>query len=125
MRLSTLNRKRYDEEVSQGLRSDAMHRASTRATRAGRSSSAAMAQPSLDFENGIATPVNGATPATAILGVLSANDGWHSKTDVIAATGITNAQWSAAIADLIAGGKVERKGELRGARYRFTGEAGE
>ncbi len=119
-RLSDLNRQRYEEEVAQGLHGNATPRASTRATRTGRTASAAMIQPSLDFESGTATPVNGVTPATAILGFLNANDGWHAKTDVLAATGITDGQWNTAIAELIAGGKVERQGERRGARYRAT-----
>jgi hypothetical protein len=64
------------------------------------------------------------TPATAILGFLSANDDWYAKTDVIGATGITDGQWNTAIAELTAGGKVERQGERRGARYRATDAGG-
>ncbi|AWI76210.1 ATP phosphoribosyltransferase regulatory subunit [Parazoarcus communis] len=123
-RLSDLNRQRYEEEVAQGLHGNATPRASTRATRAGRTASSARIQPSLDFENGTATPVTGVTPATAILGFLNANDGWHAKTEVLAATGITDGQWNTAIAELIAGGKVERQGERRGARYRATDAGG-
>lgn len=123
-RLSELNRQRYEEEVAQGLHSDAAPRASARAPRARRITSAATAQPSFDFESGAAATVNGATPATAILGFLSAHDGWHAKTDVLAATGITDGQWNAGIADLIAGGRVERQGERRGARYRATDTGG-
>lgn len=118
-RLSELNRQRYEEEVAQGLHGDAMPRASVRATRASRTSSTAMVQPSLDFESGAATPVNGATPATAILDFLSSHDGWHAKADLLAATGITDSQWNATITDLMSGGKVERQGERRGARYRI------
>lgn len=65
-----------------------------------------------------ATDVDG-SPATAILGFLSTRDGWHAKADVLAATGITDGQWNAAIADLISSGSVERQGEKRGARYRI------
>jgi len=120
-RLSELNRQRHEEEVNQGLYDNATQRASTRASR---TPSTSMVQPSLDFERGGATPVNGLTPATAILSFLNTNDGSQAKTDVISATGITEGQWNAAIADLIAGGKVERQGERRGARYRAT-DAGE
>ena len=123
-RLSELNRQRYEEEVAQGLHGDAAPRASARAPRARRTTSAATAQPSFDFESGAAATVNSATPATAILGFLSAHDGWHAKTDVLAATGITDGQWNAGIADLIADGRVERQGERRGARYRATGTGG-
>lgn len=117
-RLSELNRQRYEEEVAQGLHGNATPRASTRSPRTSRTTNAATAQPSLDFGVGTAASANGAMPSSAILGFLSAHDGWHAKADVLAATGITDGQWNTAIADLIAGGKVERQGERRGARYR-------
>lgn len=118
-RLSELNRQRSEEEVARGLHADASPRASTRAPRAGRASSDASAQPSFDFEATTTTALNGSTPATAILGFLGAHDCWHAKADVLAATGITDGQWNTAIADLVAGGRVERQGERRGARYRI------
>lgn len=52
---------------------------------------------------------------------LKAHPGWHAKSEILAATGIADSQWNAAIADLIAGGKVERQGEKRGARYSYVG----
>ena len=114
-RLSELNHQRHEEEVAQGLHGGGRARTPRRAARA------APAQPSLDFNAGVtATVANGATPATAILGFLRTHDGWHAKADVLAAFGITDGQWNAAIADLIAGGRVERQGERRGARYRAT-----
>jgi hypothetical protein len=129
-RLSELNRQRYEEEVAQGLHGDATPRTSTRAPRAGRTASAATVQPSLDVD---VFPANEgqylkvaepradyrAGPSHAIAEYLKARPGWHAKADVLAATGITDGQWNAAIADLIAGGRVERQGERRGARYRF------
>ena len=118
-RLSELNRQRYEEEVAQGSHASAAPRTSTRAPRARSITNAATAQPSFDFESGAAATDNGATPAAAILGCLSAHRGWHAKADVIAATGITDSQWNTAIAELIAGRKVERQGEKRGARYRI------
>jgi len=118
-RLSALNLQRYEEEVAQGLHSDGTSRASTRAPRAGRASSAAIAQPSFDFEVVAATVVDGVTPATAVLSFLGAHEGWHAKADVLAATGITDGQWNAAITNLISSGRVERQGEKRGARYRI------
>ena len=78
-----------------------------------------MTQPSFDFEATATNALDGSTPATAILSFLGAHDGWYAKADVLAATGITDGQWNAAINDLIAGGKVERQGERRGARYRI------
>jgi len=111
-RLSELNHERYEEEVSQGLHGSSGTRAPRRAART------ALTQPSLEFEPRVAATVNDATPSSAILSFLGVHDGWHAKADVLAATGITDGQWNAAIADLISGGKVERQGEKRGTRYR-------
>ena len=118
-RLSALNRQRYEEEIARGLHSDATPRASARAPRAGRATSAATAQPLLDLEDGAATTVYGTAPDRATLSFLSAHAGWHAKADILAATGITDGQWNTLIADLIAGGRIERQGEKRGARYRI------
>lgn len=114
-RLSELNHQRYEDEVAQGLHGSGGTRAPSRARRAGRTTNAAPSQPSLDFD--ARATVDGENPATAILGFLSAHAGWHAKADVLAASGITGGQWNAAIADLIVGGKVERQGIKRGARY--------
>ncbi len=129
-RLSELNRQRYEEEVARGLHGDVEPRASTRAPRARRITNAATAQPSLDFD---AIPTNEgqylkaaeprvdyrAGPVHTIFEHLKARPGWHAKADILAATGITDAQWNAAISDLTTGGKVERQGERRGTRYRL------
>lgn len=117
-RLSELNRQRYEEEVARGMHTDASPRTSSSAPRFVRANSATPAQPGFDFKGGAVATINGANSATAILDFLSARDGWHAKADVLAAISITDGQWSAAIADLIAGGRVERQGERRGARYR-------
>ncbi|MHB1352133.1 MAG: MarR family transcriptional regulator [Thiobacillus sp.] len=62
--------------------------------------------------------------ATTILNFLSAHDGRHTKADILATNGITDGQWNAAIAGLIAGGMIESRGEMRGTRYQAvsTGE---
>ncbi|NPW37092.1 Eco57I restriction-modification methylase domain-containing protein [Pseudomonas aeruginosa] len=131
-RFAELNRQRYEEEVAQGLHKSGTARSSSRAPRAGRATEAAPAQPSLNFD---AAPVNeGAylsvaepraryqtSPALAIAEHLKAHTGWHAKSDILAATGISDGQWNAAIANLIACGKVERQGEKRGARYSYVG----
>lgn len=130
-RLSELNRLRYEEEVAQGLHGKTAS-SESRKPRTARSQNTPTQQPSLDFD---AAPANegaylevaepgyhyGADPAQAIAEHLRAHPGWHAKSDVVAATGITDGQWNAAIADLIGSGRVERRGERRGARYRFAG----
>lgn len=129
-RLSELNRQWYENEVAQGLHARATSRVSARSPGSSGGDSTAPAQPSLDFG---AIPANEgryfkvaepraeypAGSVHAIAEYLSAHPGWHAKADVLAATSITDRQWNAAIADLIAGGRVERQGERRGARYRF------
>lgn len=118
-RLSELNRQRYEGEVAQGLHGNTTPRTS-RPKR--RRTSADVPQPLLDFDgDSPATPHN-TDPAARILDFLKSRSGWHAKADILAATGITVGQWNAAIADLIAGGRIERQGERRGARYRFNGE---
>lgn len=126
-RLSELNRQRYAEEVAQGLHGNTTPNTSTPKRRR---TSADVPQPSLDFD---AIPANegqyrrAAAPRTdyragpihVIVEYLKAHPGWHAKTDVLAATGITDGQWNVAISDLTSGGRVERQGERRGARYRI------
>jgi hypothetical protein len=129
-RLSHLNRQRYEEEVARGLHGKAAGSGLSK-PRTARVQSAPAQQPSFDFD---ATPANecaylkvaepgshyGADPAQAIAEHLRAHPGWHAKSDIVAGTGIKDGQWNAAIADLIANGKVERQGEKRGARYRVV-----
>ncbi|MCX8502174.1 MAG: hypothetical protein ORO03_10885, partial [Alphaproteobacteria bacterium] len=118
-RLAELNHQRYEEEVSQGLHGDAGARTPRRAT------SAALAHPSLDLDMPRGMVAGDASPASAILDFLGSHAGWHAKANIFAATGILDGQWSVAIADLIGGGKVERQGERRGARYRVPRTDGE
>jgi hypothetical protein len=126
-KLSELNRKRYEEELEVGLHLKAKARSSIRAPRAAETIKNTSFQPSLNLEPGVAVTCNSNSNsnslATVILNFLSTHDGWYSKANVLAATGITDGQWNAKIADLIADSKVERQGERRGARYRFIGEA--
>lgn len=110
-RLVMLNRDRFEAATAGQLTG----RSPLRTRRA---TSATPAQPLLDFEAGVAATINGTTPATTILGFLSTHDGWHAKADILDATNITDGQWNAAIADLVANGRVERQGERRTARYR-------
>ncbi|MFN6960600.1 MAG: Eco57I restriction-modification methylase domain-containing protein [Rhodocyclaceae bacterium] len=124
-RLSELNRQRYEEEVARGLHGDATPR---RSTPKRRRTSADASQPSLDFdaipaaEGGFPKAAEPsadyrAAPVQAIVEYLKTHPGWHGKSDILAATGITDGQWNAAIAELLASGRVERQGEKRGARY--------
>ncbi len=65
--------------------------------------------------------INGsATAAEEILSHLRTRRSWLSKADILAYVDIPDGQWNAAINDLLSRGIVERQGERRGARYRFT-----
>ena len=126
--LLTLNRTRYEREVAQGLHGSTTPRT---ATPKRRRTTTDLPQPSFDFDT---LPANEgqylkaaepradyrAGPAHAIVEYLKAHPGWHAKSDILAATDITDGQWNTAINELRAGGRVERQGERRGARYRLT-----
>ncbi|ELE6501728.1 Eco57I restriction-modification methylase domain-containing protein [Pseudomonas aeruginosa] len=130
LRLSELNRQRYEEELAQVLHGEAKPRTSSRAPRTRRIPNAATFQSSLDFD---ANPANEgrylkvaeppadyrAGPVRAIVEYLSTHPGWHAKASILAVTGITDGQWNVAIADLISRGRVERHGERRGTRYQL------
>lgn len=116
-RLSELNHQRYEEEVAGGLHGNTGARAPRRSSRV------ESTQPALDFDSRPTAAAHGSSPATTILDFLRMRPGWHTKADVLAATGITDGQWNTAIADLLADGQVERQGERRGTRYRAAGGA--
>lgn len=59
--------------------------------------------------------------ASAIFEYLRSISYWQAKADILLATGVSNNNWNAAINHLISCGDVERQGEKRGARYRYTG----
>jgi hypothetical protein len=115
-RLAELNRKRHEEEAVRGLQRSSTVRPTSSARRATNPDNL---QPGFDFETRVVTTANGTNPTEKVLGFLRSHEGWHAKTDVLAATGITDGQWNAAISDLISNGRVERQGEKRGACYRI------
>jgi len=116
-RLSELNRQRYGEEVAQGLHGKAAGFVA-RKPRTASTQNVPTQQPSFDFDS---APGNESAigPSHAIAEYLKAHPGWHAKADLVAAIGITDSQWSAAINALIADRRIERQGERRGARYRI------
>ncbi|MGC8732381.1 MAG: hypothetical protein ACP5RC_09000, partial [Halothiobacillaceae bacterium] len=131
-RLSELNRQSYEEEVARGLHGAKTTGSATRGPRKMRTGGRASSQPSFDFDAGPANEgydlkaakkphQSQAYPARAVVEYLKTHSGWHAKSDIVAAIGITDGQWNAAIADLIANGSVERQGEKRGARYSYVG----
>jgi predicted RecB family endonuclease len=132
-RLSDLNRQRYEEEVTAGLHSGKTTGTGSRKPRVTSSENTPSRQPSFDFDGVSANDGTyrkaaeqrasyQAGPTHTIVEYMKAHPGWHAKSDILAVTGITDGQWNAAIADLIAHGRVERQGEKRGARYRVVTE---
>jgi hypothetical protein len=55
--------------------------------------------------------------AAAILAHLRATPGLHSKSAILAATGLDTGLWNAAIKQLVEEGQVKKEGEKKGARY--------
>ncbi len=144
-RLSELNRERYEEEVARGLSENATRPSSARAPRTRRGAEestqatldlgmpsaatasagdsvvyAASANESDYLEAAESRARYTAVSAAAILDFLRSARGWHAKSDIVAATGLSDGQWNTLIADLVARGLVERQGERRGARYRLV-----
>lgn len=128
-RLSELNRQRYAEEVARGLHGSRATGTVTRRPRTLRTETTSVRQSSFGFDIApanegrylkAAEPSAGyrAGPAHAIVEHLKTHPGWRGKSDILAATRITDGQWYTAIAELLADGRVERQGERRGARYR-------
>jgi hypothetical protein len=114
--LITLNAQRYQDEVQAGLHSRTVKKAKTTTKR-----SSSNTQGELTFfDTSNAEPVSSTHPTQAVLDWLRNRGGWHARADILSSIGIADGQWNAAIADLIASGKVERQGERRGARYRAT-----
>ncbi len=124
-RLSELNRQRYEEEVDQGLRGNGSTRSTSSTHRTRRATSTDFTQPEFAFGTSLPTPALATDSARAVLDFLKARGGWHAKADILTATGTQEGQWTATIDELIAGGKVERQGEKRGARYRAVEIGGE
>jgi hypothetical protein len=114
-RLAQLNRKRFEAEQS-----------ALAATKR-RTKPPNVGAPDHDVTQGqlelAATSIAGGTrdASSLVFAFLRSSSDWHAKADVLAATGITDGQWNAAIAELLAERRVERQGERRGARYRTAG----
>lgn len=78
-------------------------------------------------DNGGGRAPSSAGPATpdaatleAVKRAIAAGNGGASKSDVLAATGLTDAQWNAAITALLAENVVTKTGAARGTRYHLT-----
>jgi len=132
-RLSDLNRERYEEEVTAGLHSGKTTGTGSREPRVTSSENKPSRQPSFDFDGASANDgtyrkaaeqraSDQAGPTHAIVEFMKAHPGWHAKSDIVSAIGITDGQWNAAIAELIADNRIARQGEKRGARYRVVTE---
>ena len=64
----------------------------------------------------------GSVPIDQILAWLEAHPGWHGKAEIVAGSGVDEADWKKAIDGLLDEGFVERRGERRGTRYRASSE---
>ena len=138
-RLAQLNKERYEEEVVQGLHPRA--KGAKRKTTPKKKHQLAKVyeipsfeerdvpkaaepdSPQMDIFTDPSPRVTksnqwGSVPIDQILAWLEAHPGWHGKAEIVAGSGIDEADWKKAIDELLEEGSIERKGERRGAKYR-------
>lgn len=142
-RLAQLNKERYEEEVAQGLHPKAKgEKRKTIPKKKSRSAkiyeipsfeerdipkAAEPDSPQMDIFTDPSPRVTkgnqwGREPIDQILAWLEAHPGWHGKAEIVAGSGIDEADWKKAIDELREEGFVERQGERRGAQYRATND---
>ena len=137
-RLAHLNEERYEEEVRQGLhgpgstpRSKKWSKPKGRGEKKAGLARAVVPQPPL-FDTSEMEIDTGrrrwrARSSTsrakeAVVAHLHGSPGWHTKSDVLAATGISTSEWNRTIKELLSEGVVIKEGDRRGARYRLATE---
>jgi hypothetical protein len=120
-RLLALNHQRYTEEVAAGLHGN--KQAKPIKTRKPTAAMDYNPQDELfDLKPTIPLPARELAPgARPIIEFLRANPGWHSKDEILTATGFPDNRWSVTIRELLDSGQVNRQGEKRGAKYRLAG----
>jgi hypothetical protein len=120
-RLLELNHQRYAEEAAAGLH----EKKSIRSTNVKKVGVVAdfnrqddlfglMSMPSTSVQQSASGP-------SSIVDYLRTNIGWHSKDEILSATGFPESRWNATIRELLDSGQVIRHGEKRGAKYRVAG----
>ena len=123
-RLAELNRRRYEEEVAQGLHTKGRAKKGSRKRAPRKTSRKAIAmspgQTRLVFDVGASSTSSAPDAEDVIISYLRTHPGWHAKRDILAATGLADGAWNAAIRELVERGLVERRGERRGTRYRLN-----
>lgn len=80
---------------------------------------ASPSQSNFNFESVAKEVGNGHSESQSVVEFLRQKPGWHAKSEILDATGLSDGKWNAAIAELIESCAVERQGERRGARYRI------
>jgi len=145
-RLAQLNKERYEEEVAQGLHAG---KKTTRKKIAPKNKSrkakvyeipsyterdipkaAEPELPQMDIFTDPSPPARkenqcGSESADQILTWLEAHPGWHGKGEIVGATGVEANKWNRIMTELLERGVIERKGEKRGTKYRFSPEDSE
>ncbi|MGV2931050.1 Eco57I restriction-modification methylase domain-containing protein [Vreelandella venusta] len=117
-RLIELNREYCEEKVSEVQGYDNASPASKDATGRKQGVRKSSRQAALNFNVPVGGDPQPGNTGEAILDFLRAHEGWHAKSNILVAVGLTDSHWSSTIRDLIDRGLVERHGERRGARYR-------
>lgn len=117
-RLSELNRQKHENEISSGIHNDATLHDPSRSFVCSETSNLTTTNPSLRFKVNPKSAINATSAFTIIFNFLNHHRGWHSKEDILAANNITEDQLNAAVIDLIAGGRIEKRGKQFNTNYR-------
>lgn len=116
-RLLELNHQRYAEEVAQGLHDKRSKATKKKVTR--NEKPVAIEQPGL-FDapaQKMSSEPESSDYLSAIVHALESSSQPLSKSELLAASGITTEAWGVAIRDALRSGKVSKQGERRGTRY--------
>lgn len=119
-RLSALNRIRHDDEAKSSPTASAARSPKSKPAQVANLQGQTELCLDAPSHNGPKPKVSSDFSGDKIVSHLRARRSWLSKSDIIAYLDIPDAQWNAAINDLLARGIVERQGARRGARYRIS-----
>lgn len=123
-RLSDLNRRRYAEEVEQGLHEEKRVPQKSKRTTTPKKQLPLFDVPAsttaapLISRAAETTAEHMTRPENLVIAYLKANPGWRSKSEILDKTAVAPNQWNAIISKLLELGFVERQGEKRGTKYR-------
>ncbi|PJI54632.1 hypothetical protein CTI14_13105 [Methylobacterium radiotolerans] len=112
-RLAKLNQERYEEEQAAQQSPSKLKPKTAKSPRA----IAKAAPPASLFDPHPAAGLVPEKTKQAVLEVLRRGNRWFKKAEVLRESGVSEGEWNLVIAELVADGTVERRGERRGTEY--------